>query len=341
VIDTKIQPGQIYHIREDGKWELYLDATMIGTFGVCPQMFKYSFIDNLAPKGDRPLCRELGSWWSDLMEVIYTNHAKGTTVPTADIPRIALELWVKLNMDEMEKLSPKQYKEFGGRYGALAMIADYATRQLPIDYATWKIVAAEASFGRNKEVCIGETDQIILYWMGQPDLFVIQNDRLLPVDHKSKSYLDAWTAKGYKPHIQIPGYIIAGQVLCESLGYTLQVDRAIINCVARSDRTDKSGESKHPRFKRITVSYNAGELAEWKRRRLRQAELIRYSIEHDNWTWNEYSCNSFFYRRCPYQNIDEKTPEVRPVIIAADYIKRRPWIPGLTEKEMEKKGEPE
>lgn len=341
-MNDKIQPGEIYRIRPDGKWEIFLDATMCGTFGVCQQMFKYSFIDHLTPKGERPFVRDLGSWWSELMEVIYTNHAKGSTIPSDQMVKVAMEIWEKMKMDELEKFEPKKYKEFGGRYGAVAMISDYATRQLPLDYATWKIVAAEASFGRNKEVCIGETSTIILYWMGQPDLFVIQNDRLMPIDHKSKSYLDAYTARQYKPHIQLPGYIIAGQVLCESLGFkNLQVDRAIVNCVARADRTDKTGESKHPRFKRIPVQYNPGELAEWRRRRLRQAEMLRFAIENDVWTWNEYSCNSFFYRRCPFQNIDEKPPDIRPVIIAADYIKRTPWIPGLTEKEMEKKGESE
>jgi hypothetical protein len=177
--------------------------------------------------------------------------------------------------------------------------------------------------------------------MGQPDLFVISGDRLFPVDHKSIAYIDANTSRKYKPHIQIPGYIVAGQILAKQLGYDISVDRAVINCVARSDRTNKSGESKHPRFKRISVSYNPSELEEWKQRRLKQAERLRHCFEFGDWAWNEYQCANFFNRPCPYQNIHEKPPEVRPIVIKSDYVLRDYWIPGKTQKEEEKKGETE
>lgn len=334
----RIQPGEFYRIRPDGKWEIFLDATMAGTFGVCEAMFYESFVRRLTPKGDRPFARDLGSWWSDVMESIYTAEFNASRLDGKQIIDMAMAHWNKLEMDKLELYHPKSYKEFGGRYGALTMISEYATRQLPLDYRDWKIVAAEASFGRNKEVCIGETDKIVLYWMGQPDLFVISRDRLFPVDHKSIAYIDANTSKKYKPHIQIPGYIVAGQILCKTLGYDLPVDRAVINCVARTDRTDKSGESKHPRFKRISVSYNPSELEEWRNRRLQQAERLRHCFEFNDWAWNEYACPNQWNRPCQYQNIHEKPPEVRPIVIQSDYMTREAWIPGRTEKEEEKKG---
>lgn len=328
-----IQPGEFYKILPDGRWEIYLDATMCGTFGVCESMFYESFVQHLTPKGDRPFARDLGSWWSSVMESIYNAEFNQKRLDSKQIIDMSMSKWNELQMDELEKVHPRMYKEFGGRYGALTMIAEYATRQLPIDYQTWKIVAAEAHFGRNKEVCIGETDKIILYWMGQPDLFVFSGERVAPVDHKSIAYIDANTSKKYKPHIQIPGYIVAGQILAKSLGYDVSVDRAIINCVARSDRTDKSGESKHPRFKRISVSYTPSELDEWRLRRLRQAERLRHCFEFNDWAWNEYACSNFFNKPCPYQNIHEKPPEVRNVVINADYMKRAAWIPGRTKEE--------
>lgn len=335
----RIKPGEYYRIREDGKWEIFLDATMCGTFGVCEQMFYYAFVKSLTPKGDRPFARDLGSWWSDVMERIYNAEFASSRLDSKQIIDMSMSVWNDLQMDELEKVHPKMYKEFGGRYGALQMIAEYATRQLPIDYSTWKIIAAEAHFGRNKEVCLGETDKIILYWMGQPDLFVLSGDRLFPVDHKSIAYIDANTSRKYKPHIQIPGYIMAGQILAKALGYDIPVDRAVINCVARSDRTNKSGESKYPRFKRISVSYNPEELEEWRQRRLRQAERLRYCFETNTWAWNEYACPSQWNRPCQFQNIDEKPPSVRPVVISADYVTRKAWIPGRDEKEEEKKSE--
>lgn len=323
-----IQPGQFYSIRPDGRWEIYLDATMAGTFGVCEMMFKESFVERLAPKGDHPWARDLGSWWSAVMEDIYGEFYHGKKLGSEALLDLSMKKWNELDMDQLEKYHPKSFKSFGGRYGALQMIAEYATRQLPIDYQTWKIIAAESSFGRNKEVCIGETDKIILYWMGQPDLFVISNDRIFPVDHKSIAYIDANTSKKYKPHIQIPGYILAGQILARQLGYNLPADRAVINCVARTDRTDKSGESKRPRFKRVTVSYNPSELDEWKTRRLQQAERIRFCFENNVWAWNEYACPNVWMKPCQFQNIHEKPPDARPIVIKSDYITREFWIPG-------------
>lgn len=333
-----IQPGQYYSILPNGKWEIYLDATMCSTFGQCEMMFYESFVQSLTPKGERPFARDLGSWWSEVMEHVYGGWFRTElTISAMDALKIATQVWEDLKMDELEKYHPRSYKQFGGRYGALAMIADYFNRQLPVDYQTWKIVASEASFGRNKEVCIGETERIILFWMGQPDLFVVSGSRLFPVDHKSVAYIDSNTAKRYKPHIQIPGYIIAGQILCKSLGMDIPVDRAIINCVARSDRQDKSGESKHPRFRRISVSYSPEELEEWRSRRLEQAERLRYCFENNKWAWNEAICSNYYNRPCSFQNIHEKPPAIRQVVIAADYVKRDFWIPGKHTKEENNK----
>lgn len=270
------------------------------------------------------------------METIYINQYNEIYLRPDELVNIATTKWSELRMDELEAFHPKMWKEFGGRYGALTMIAEYGARQLPIDYKTWKIIAAEASFGRNREVKIGETDKVVLYWLGQPDLFVIFNDRIMPVDHKSLSQIDGFTQRKYKPHIQIPGYIIAGQVLLSTLNYKLPCDRAIINAVARKDTTTKDGEDiKKPRFKRFTISYTEAELSEWRSLRLRQAELLRESFESGLWLRNENACSYMWGKSCAYQNIDEKPPETREVVIKSDYLVRNPWIPGMTKTEKE------
>jgi hypothetical protein len=331
-MNEQIQPGELFRIRPDGRYEIYLDATMASSLALCPQYFKYSFIDCITPKGERPFARDLGSWWSEVMENIYGAMHQSKRLTSEEIVSTAMRVWTDLKMDELEKFHPRSYKQFGGRHGAIAMIAEYAQRQLPIDYSSWKIIAAESSFGRNKEVCIGETNKIILYWMGQPDLYVIQQDRVMPVDHKSVATLDAKTIKKYKPNVQIPGYIIAGQILVKSLGYDLPIDRCIINAVARTDSSDKDGVVKKPRFKRFQVAYSPEELAEWKRNRLLQAEELRTYLEAQNWRRNEGSCPNQWNHVCPYLNIDEKPPETRQIVINADYVKRDFWIPGRKEK---------
>jgi hypothetical protein len=334
-----VQPGQIYEVLPDGRWAMYMDASMTGTFGVCPQLFQYQYVRNLTPKGDRPWARDLGSWWSVVMEHTYGAMFQGKRLTGEELVSLALRIWNELNMEELDKIHPKMYKEFGGKAGAVTMIAEYAERQLPIDYVNWKILAAEASFGRNREVKIGETNKIILYWMGQPDLFVIANNsRVHPVDHKSISKIDNFTHLKYKPHIQLPGYIIAAQIILKNMGYDLPVDRVVVNACARTDSTDKkTGEQKRPRFKRFMIGYTQAELEEWKVRRIDQASRLREYFESGRWPWNEYACGNQWGRPCPFQQVDDKTPETREIVLQANFMKRAAWIPGRTKKEEEVK----
>lgn len=333
--DTKVQPGQLYEVLPDGRWAIFLDATMTGSLGVCPQMFHYRFVQSIKPKGEAAPARDLGSWWSAVMEEVYARFAKEQKLDGYTLVQLATSKWAELRLDESEKISPKKFKEFGGIHGAIQMICEYADRQLPIDYLTWKIIAAEASFGRNREVCVGETDKIVLYWMGQPDLAVASQGRLLPVDHKSVEQIDANLHKKWKPNIQLPGYIIAMQVLCKSLKYDLIVDRCIVNICARRDITKRDTGEKRPRFMRIPISFSPEELEEWRRRVLRRAEQLRWCFENNEWAWNEYACQNQFYRPCPYRNIDSKPPGVRDAVRQADYVQVEPWIPGRTRHEAQ------
>lgn len=336
--DDRIKPGELYRIAPDGRWEIYLDATMATNFGLCPALYYESFVLNLTPKGDHPFTRDLGSWWSSCMENIYTAFSKNIKLTPMELVELATREWDRLGMDLYATAHPKAFKEFGGRYGAIQMIAEYAGRQLPIDYRTWKIIAAEASFGRNREVKIGETSRIILYWMGQPDLFVEAEKRILPVDHKSVAAIDDYTEVSYKPNTQIPGYIIAGQVLLRSLNSGLTCDRAIINCVGRKDTTDKSGSDiKRPRFKRFTIHYSEAELEEWRESQLRTAEDIRRSFETGIWQMRPNACKYMWGRKCVMHDIHKRPPETRDIVRISSYIKREPWIPGMKEKNGEEK----
>src|ERR1700722_6455845 len=139
IIEEKIKPGEIYSIRPDGRWNIFLDASMASSFGICNQYFQYQYIRHLAPKGDRPFARDLGSWWSSVMEQVYNNQFEGKYLLPMELVNIATKIWNELKMNELEALHPKMWREFGGQYGALAMIAEYGVRQLPIDYKTWKI----------------------------------------------------------------------------------------------------------------------------------------------------------------------------------------------------------
>src|SRR5665213_4219543 len=118
--DTSIiKPGELYRIRHDGRWEIYLDATMCSTFGICQQMFHHSFVRSITPKGERPFAMNLGSWWSEVMENLYGSFYKEKRLSGDEVIQLALTVWEKLNVSELEKFHPKSYKAFGGKAGAI------------------------------------------------------------------------------------------------------------------------------------------------------------------------------------------------------------------------------
>src|ERR1035437_523234 len=89
VPQEKVKPGEIYSIRPDGRWNIYLDASMASSFGICNQLFQYQYVRHLAPKGDRPFARDLGSWWSSTMESIYNAQFKGIFLEPMPLVNIA------------------------------------------------------------------------------------------------------------------------------------------------------------------------------------------------------------------------------------------------------------
>jgi hypothetical protein len=103
--------GELFRIREDGKYILWFDSHTISNFTECEQKFTYNTLDRLRRKGpDRP-CITIGQWWSRVSELFYTKMAAGP-VTIGEIALIAAACWVENNMDAMRLTNPEKYEKF-------------------------------------------------------------------------------------------------------------------------------------------------------------------------------------------------------------------------------------
>ena len=317
--------GQLYKINEDGRWEMYFDHHMISGFGKCEQYFNYKHIQHLSPKGIVHLKTLIGQWWAKTMENYYTSLvAKDLTKDLAC--HIALEAWDSCQIDQGKALYPSTYEQFGGRAGAVAMIAQYYDFSYPYDSIHWKVVGIESGFGRQKETLVGENNQVIVYYIGKPDLLTWEDGRLIPVDHKTKDYIQSNIVNNFKPHAQTAGYLVAGQVIADKLNLGVTLDRVIINVAARNEPSDapRSGKKK-PRFLRIPIEYSQSELREWRKQVVLKATRLRHCIEKNEWIFNDSQCH--VYSGCEFRPIDSRPPESREIMKNAHFNVVPAWSP--------------
>lgn len=324
-------PETFYEITKSGIWNFFLDASLVKDFLQCEKYFDYRHVQNLRQKASfatKPFSMAVGGWWSDAMEMFYEYMKAGKVMTRADVQHISVATWAKSEMDKCVAAQPDKYEKFGDLTGATLMLMEYYEHQYTTDLKIWKVITTEAGFGLNKEVLVGATDRIRLYWVGKPDLTVIENGRLIPVDHKTVTKIDSRTIGKYKPGCQMPGYVFAHDELCKQLGYNLRVDRCVVNICARERPSDKPRDGKKkPRFIRAYPNFSSEEINQWKNQMMYVATRMRECIEKNNWIWREGSCHNMFFRDCPFVKADGSTPMARDIVLAADFVKGEPWRP--------------
>lgn len=322
-----IKPGQLYEVLPDGSWNFFFDSSMIRTFLECEQMFKYRYIDRIGLKG-RNFKMTIGSWWSSTMELYYNAHRAGN-VTLVDVVEFAAHTWDELQMDELGKDQPASLQEFGGKNGAVVMATEYFQWARPLDLARWEIISVEEGTGRKRELLITDgRGDVRVYYIVKPDLFVIEDGVLTPVDHKTKDYINPKMIHSYKPHHQMLSYINAAQELANQLGLKTTVDRCTINVAARKTKKNDSAA----RFQRIPVQYSQAQIEEWRHRVIEAARRLRYCIEHNVWAWNDNACH--VYSGCTYRPIDSQPPGARAAIVKSSFVEVPIWTPYLTEEEQ-------
>lgn len=337
---TTKKPHSFYEIQPDGRIAFFIDASMMKDFSHCEEYFHLKHIQKKklksANRGIMPFPMAIGSWWSDVMEQFYNALRDGRELQPQDITELALRSWHLCKIDDSSAFEPTAFQKFGDLTGAVLMLTEYYNTQYRIDKNVWKIVGVEEGFGLKKEVKLGESRQCIVYWIGKPDLVVVENGRLTPVDHKTVSRIDGSTIGRYKPSSQMPGYVYACEELARQLGYDVKVDRCVVNICSRERPSDnpRSGKTK-PRFVRAYPNFSREELLEWKSQMLSKCDRIATCIKTGVWNWNETLCHNFYMRPCDFLKLHSSTPSARDVILLADFEEAKPWKPYEPEKGIE------
>jgi hypothetical protein len=332
-------PFSFYSILPNGKFEFLVDASLLKSFSHCEAYFHLKHVKNLRQKGSgitKPFPMAIGSWWSDVMEAFYNSLRDKRELGMQEIQEIALTAWVSNGLEACALAEPDKFAQFGDAAGALLMLQDYYQSQYLIDKHNWKVISVEQGFGLKKEVFIGETPRVVVYWVGRPDLVVTENERLTPVDHKTVSRIDGFTTSRYKPSAQMSGYVHACEVIAKSLGYQIRVDRCVVNICSRARPTDKprSGQ-KRPRFIRAYPNFTREEIDEWRRNVVGVCERIAQNLKTNEWNWAETTCHNFYMRPCDYLKLHSATPASRDIIMMADFIEGKPWKPYEASKEAD------
>jgi PD-(D/E)XK nuclease superfamily len=333
--DTKPQARALWDVLPDGRWDFYLDHSTLKDFVMCEQFFDYRHVQGIAQRGRLPITAGIGSWWSNTMESVYNHLKDHGTIERAASLGIAAAAWMELKMDDYEKLQPGAWDSFGGRAGAIDLIGSYYDTYLQQDARNWKVIGAESGFGLKGECLVGENNEVVVHWVGKPDLTIIDAKRLCPLDHKSVTRIDGDIHAKYKPHPQTAGYVFATEHIARSLGLDVTVDRCIINVVSRSKPTEKprNGSKPRPRFVRVVVGYSRDEITEWCKQTVAKVTHLRRAIETDTYLWNENQCSNMYYRPCPYRGVCSAPPKARPIIIAGNFDFTGRWIPYVPEEE--------
>jgi hypothetical protein len=328
-----VKPGQLYEVDADGTWRFFFDSSMIRSFRECPQLFKYKYVDNIRGRGNH-FKTAVGSWWSSTMELYY-NAFRAKDLTRTSAVEFALHEWNEHKMQQTFAVNwPDSYNKFGGQLGAAEMASEYWDWAHTLDERSWDVVSVEEGSGRLREIFIGKMENIHgvkveVYYIIKPDLYVIENNVLMPVDHKTKDYLKSGMQHEFKPHFQTMGYIIAAQELSNDLKLGLQPDRCLINVAARN----KPGPAAkvQERFRRFPISYSVSQLAEWREKVLATAIELRQCFESGIWSWTESTCHKF--GGCTYRALDSVPADARLTVIKAAYDIGESWVPYKTIKD--------
>lgn len=321
-----------YQLLPDGRYEFFVDATLLRNFSMCERYFKLRHVDNLRQKTEltvKPFAMAIGCWWSDVMEQFYNNLRDSRPVTDDDIKDFTLKAWVRQEINACAAAQPDDFAQFGDIAGAVLMLKQYHESQYQTDYRSWTVVSVEQGFGLNKEVLVGETNKVVVFWIGKPDLVVIEQNRIVPVDHKTVTRIDARTTKRYKPSLQMPGYAFSCEVIARSVGiHDARVDRCVVNICARAKPTENRKTKKlSPRFIRAYPNFTREEISEWRRDVVNKCERIAFCLEHNDWSMSETSCHNMYHRECPFLDIDAVTPSAREVVLMSKYVTSEPWVP--------------
>jgi RecB family exonuclease len=267
---------------------LQLSYTKLKTWQTCQRKFYWQYVRRIEPLA-RNVALDFGSAWHKAMSEWHTKR-------DLDLAIAAFELAFADEPSDTKRTQATAKK----------MLTLYSQR-----YANevFKIVADERRF----ELQLGA-----ITWTGQIDKLIDWDGKPFVLDHKTTTSLGSHMLKGFKPNLQIAGYVMAANRLYDPRYHNVLID---IAWVGKTEPT--SGE----RFIRYPEAVEAWEEAEFEHFLQAEGLKIQLATKFDDYTPNWSACTQ--YGECPFRTLCMSPPAIREKLIETHYqpIKRRQDAP--------------
>jgi hypothetical protein len=251
----------------------------------------------------------------------------------------AAQLWDEKQMHEQFS-EHKMYKTLGGLPGFMAMMGQYANH-FAAEMDRLRVIGIEITFGKNKEVPLGEFEigteftsgfpykpSVRCYLTGRIDFLMDSGSAIGPLDHKTTAFIRDNPANSYDPQEGMTGYIYAAQRIIKDkfpeLLESRKVDRIWMNFAQVAPQADAM-----QRFRRVPIYKTEYQLEEYRKRQLRTFHKIYdMLVLGERPDWNTSICNNFFHSECQYRNLHrQNTASSMFQILQSDFVVGPEWNP--------------
>jgi hypothetical protein len=315
---------------------------------MCEAKFVEEILNSQYGRGERYWSLEFGAWVHDCLDIFYKEF-KNTGLPPELDPWVekGTNLWDTYDLDHYKpdpkklvkqyRTDEKKYHAFGGRAGAAAFLIHYYAFYMG---QRFRVVATEVSFGRGREVLLGEfryprftneaSDLIVESWdivrvflTGRIDLLVDNTYKVGPVDHKTTATFDGYEHNDFDPHEGITGYIYTTDALL-GLKYPDNPHKVCRDGWIFHIATNALDV---PRFKATLITKTPQQLEDFRRRQVRTARRILDCMITGVADWNTLVCNNIYNKPCPYRELHRQPPVQRDATLSQFYEIRTSWNP--------------
>jgi hypothetical protein len=337
----------------DGALEMYVDHHILSTMRMCEAKFVEEILNSQYGRTDRYWSLEFGAWVHECCDIFYKEFQKIGLPPQLD-PWVkkGTDLWDAYDLDYYKpnskklvkeyRTDEKKYHSFGGRAGAAAFLIHYYAFYMG---QRFRVVATEVSFGRGREVLLGEfrfprfkyyegpegqSDLIVESWdivrvflTGRIDLLVDNTYKVGPVDHKTTATFDGYEHNDFDPHEGITGYIYTTDALL-GLKYPDNPHKICRDGWIFHIATNALCE---PRFKATLITKTPQQLEDFRTRQVRTARRILEVMVSGVADWNTLVCSNIYNKPCPYRELHRQPPIQREATLQQFYQVKTPWNP--------------
>lgn len=284
--------------------QLFWDSTALGYYKQCPRLYYYSIIEGWRHRAPS-VHLVFGGFYASAIEFYHKSRATGTDHETSLLDTVTFSLRESWGWHSDD---PNKTRE------TLIRTIIWYLEEFKEDNAKTVILsnskpAVELTF--KIELDYGPTGSDQPYMLsGHLDRLVEFGGTVYALDNKTtKTTLSPNYYKRFSPDNQISLYTLAGQIAFNTPARGVIIDAAQV-AVGFS------------RFDRGIAYRRPTELDEW----LRDLKVWLRRAEEDaraeHWAMNDKACTL-----CAFQDVCSKEPSLRPVILASNFSKEKPWNP--------------